>query len=186
MSGGLSANCGASTSDHGAGHAGAASTVERPAGGAAGQLEHGSGAGRAFQPDRRPPHSFTEYRALPRFVAHARAHTRKVLHGWGMSYLTDTAELLVSELFTNAVRASVISDQLMVRLLLRVQGDDLHISAWDSAPGRPEHKRLADDSVSGRGLLLVEALSSDYGSYLSAGTGKVVWCVISSKEPDAR
>ena len=74
----------------------------------------------------------------------------------------------------------------MVRLLLMVQGDDLRISVWDSAPGRPEHKRLADDSVSGRGLLLVEALSSDYGSYLSAGIGKVVWCVISSKEPDAR
>jgi hypothetical protein len=30
----------------------------------------------------------------------------------------------------------------------------------------------------GRGLLLVESLSADYGTYPSAGYGKVVWCVV--------
>jgi hypothetical protein len=41
---------------------------------------------------------------------------------------------------------------------------------------RKEHPTA--DAEGGRGLMLVEALSSDYGSYVSAGAGKVVWCVV--------
>jgi anti-sigma regulatory factor (Ser/Thr protein kinase) len=101
-----------------------------------------------------------------------------------MSYLADTTELLVNrELVTNAIRASVISDQPVVRLLLIREPDGLRVSVWDSAPGRPQRKEvLPDDSAGGRSLLLVETLSADYGSYRSAGIGKVVWCVVSAQQ----
>jgi anti-sigma regulatory factor (Ser/Thr protein kinase) len=48
--------------------------------------------------------------------------------------------LLVSELVTNAVRASVISGHPVVRLLLTTDSDGLRISVWDGAPGGPVRK----------------------------------------------
>jgi anti-sigma regulatory factor (Ser/Thr protein kinase) len=138
-------------------------------------------ASRGLNAPARPPHSFLEFQALPRLVPHARAHTRLVLERWGMAELADIAELLVSELVTNAIRASTIAAEPVVRLLLTVDYDGLRISVWDGAPGRPRRSEQSDDAVGGRGLMLVEALSSDYGTYLSAGRGKVVWCVLSHK-----
>jgi anti-sigma regulatory factor (Ser/Thr protein kinase) len=111
-------------------------------------------------------------------VPHARAHTREVLRLWKMDGLAEVAELLVSELATNAIRASVSSGQPVVRLLLMSKSAGLRISVWDSAPGRPQRTELPADGAGGRGLLLVETLSSDYGCYRSAGAGKVVWCVV--------
>jgi len=102
-----------------------------------------------------------------------------------MTELAATAELLVSELVTNAIRASTIASEPVVRLLLTVDYDGLRISVWDAAPGRPRRSEQSDDAIGGRGLMLVEALSSDYGTYLSAGLGKVVWCVLSHKVTDA-
>jgi hypothetical protein len=66
-----------------------------------------------------------------------------------------------------------------VRLLLTADSGRLRISVWDGAPGTlHQEEGQPGDSDGGRGLLLVDALSSDYGCYQSAGTGKVVWCLI--------
>jgi anti-sigma regulatory factor (Ser/Thr protein kinase) len=127
----------------------------------------------------RPPHCVAEYPAAPRTVPRARRHARDVLHAWGLDALAGTAELLASELITNAVRASARAGQPTVRLLLTRDGDGLRISVWDGAPGVPcRRPDPAGDADGGRGLLLVESLSADYGTYPSAGYGKVVWCVI--------
>jgi anti-sigma regulatory factor (Ser/Thr protein kinase) len=99
-----------------------------------------------------------------------------------MDGLAEVAELLVSELVTNAVRASVVSNQPVVRLLPMSKSVGLRISVWDSAPGRPQRTQLPADAAGGRGLLLVESLSADYGCYQSAGTGKVVWCAVQPAE----
>jgi len=50
--------------------------------------------------------SYLELAALPTAVPRARLHTKNILHEWRMAQLTDTIELLVSEIITNAVRAS--------------------------------------------------------------------------------
>src|SRR2546430_14597646 len=50
--------------------------------------------------------TFLELGALPSAVPCARLHTRQVLWEWQLSPLADTAELIVSELVTNAVQAS--------------------------------------------------------------------------------
>src|SRR5260370_40195510 len=47
---------------------------------------------------------------IPTAVPCARAHTTQVLWEWGMSEMSDSAELIVSELITNAVTASRILD----------------------------------------------------------------------------
>src|SRR5690348_1671991 len=44
---------------------------------------------------------------LPSAVPCARLHTRAILAEWGLAHLNDTAELLVSELATNALQATL-------------------------------------------------------------------------------
>src|SRR3989442_1360431 len=48
--------------------------------------------------------------ALPGATPCARMHARAVLTEWGLGDLADAAELIVSELVTNAVRASTAPD----------------------------------------------------------------------------
>jgi anti-sigma regulatory factor (Ser/Thr protein kinase) len=167
----------------GAGRAGAASTARRSAGGTHRSPEPDSGAGRAFH-----LHSFLEIAAQPSAVPPARLHTRKVLHGWGLAAVADTAELLVSELVTNAIRASASTGLAALWLLLIPAGEGVRIQVWDGCPDRPalparQHGQPAD-AEGGRGLLLTEALSDSSGVYRAAGGGKVVWCVLT--DPAAR
>jgi anti-sigma regulatory factor (Ser/Thr protein kinase) len=70
-----------------------------------------------------------------------------------------TAELVVSELVTNAVRAG--STRISVRLTV----DDayLNVSVRDDAAGRPRPRLAAPDERDGRGLMIVEALSDSWG-----------------------
>src|SRR6516165_1551283 len=58
-----------------------------------------------------PYHSFLPLGALPGAVPCARLHTTAVLWEWGMNGLSQQAELAVSELVTNAVRASLEARQ---------------------------------------------------------------------------
>jgi hypothetical protein len=53
-----------------------------------------------------PLRGYLELGALPTAVPCARLHTKNILYEWGMEALADTAELLVSEIATNAVRVS--------------------------------------------------------------------------------
>jgi hypothetical protein len=46
----------------------------------------------------------TVFVAVPRAAGDARAFTTRVLDAWGLSHLVETAELLVSELITDAVK----------------------------------------------------------------------------------
>ena len=58
-----------------------------------------------------PYHSFLPLGALPGAIPCARLHTTAVLWEWGMEALAQQAELTVSELVTNAVRASTDTRQ---------------------------------------------------------------------------
>jgi anti-sigma regulatory factor (Ser/Thr protein kinase) len=157
-----------------AGRAGAASTARRSAGGTHRSPESDSGAGRAFH-----LHSFLEIAAQPSAVPPARLHTRRVLHGWGLAAVADTAELLVSELVTNAIRASASAGLAAIWLLLIPAGPGVRIQVRDGSPALPARQHgQPPDAEGGRGLLLAEALSDSAGVYRAAGGGKVVWCVV--------
>jgi Histidine kinase-like ATPase domain len=121
--------------------------------------------------------SHLELGALDSAVPCARLHTRQVVREWGRPDLADTAELLVSELITNAIRASVGAMLPAVALWLYSDGRCVAIHVWDGSGEMPVRRDADADADSGRGLLLVDSLSRDWGSYPRAG-GKVVWARI--------
>lgn len=78
--------------------------------------------------------------ALPTAPACARGHVRSVAHEWGLGHLADVAELLVSELVTNAVKASDrLSGAIVPVVLLGLVSDkvSLVIRVWDASAELP-------------------------------------------------
>ena len=134
-----------------------------------------------------------ELGALPTAVPCARLHARQVLWEWHLDALSETAELIVSELVTNAVQASVgltgsrrsgrwVPGTPPVRLWLSSNQKRVLIQVWDGNDRYPAPQQPGPDVESGRGLLLVESLSAEWGSYPPGrSSGKVVWALI---EPD--
>jgi anti-sigma regulatory factor (Ser/Thr protein kinase) len=101
---------------------------------------------------------------------------------WGLPSLTEDTALVVSELVTNAVRASayLYSDSLttpVVRLWLASDLRCVLVRVWDGNSQMPVRRDAGPDDDGGRGLMLVEYLSSEWGAYLKAD-GKVVWVVL--------
>lgn len=120
-------------------------------------------------------------------VPRARAVLHAVLGDWAADQeLADSAELIVSELVTNALRVRVPCDR---QIGVRVMRDDadgiLRLEVSDAGGGVPA-VRLADDGeTSGRGLLIVEALAHRWGVQdRLCGIGKTVWAEL--KMPGAR
>jgi anti-sigma regulatory factor (Ser/Thr protein kinase) len=100
----------------------------------------------------------------------------------------DTAELLVSELVTNAVRfasnprpAKPYSGRVnagIIWLSVRHFGDGLLIEVFDTDANPPVLADAAEDAENGRGLLLVDALSKEWSYFFPSSGGKVVYCLI--------
>jgi len=103
---------------------------------------------------------------LPEAVELARHWVRKAYDRVGGKQV-DTCELLVSELFTNAVRYAV-GDRVEVTVWA-----SLEVDVWDGSPKEPVTQAPDDESVTGRGLLLVAALTSLFVVIPSEG-GKTV------------
>jgi anti-sigma regulatory factor (Ser/Thr protein kinase) len=147
--------------------------------------EHRSGAGTVSQ--SWPLQTRLPFAAWPSAVSCARLHVRSVALEWGLQHLADTAELLCSELMTNAIQAS---QRMKIRADLPVvpvinlwvisDGISMALHVWDASPEMPVRKDNAPDQESGRGLFLVETLSKDHGVYRKADGGKVVWCLITA------
>jgi PAS domain S-box-containing protein len=105
----------------------------------------------------------------PRSVARAREQARSQLISWGLEPLVDTAELLVSELVTNALRYG--EGEIRIRLLL---ARTLVCEVWDRNLVQPRRRRARVTDEGGRGLQLVDLLSSAWGSRRTP-YGKTVW-----------
>ncbi len=105
----------------------------------------------------------------PRSVARARELAREQLAAWDLEALADTTELLVSELVTNALRYG--EGNIRLRLLL---DRTLVCEVWDAGQVQPRRRRARDTDEGGRGLQLVDLLSSGWGSR-RVPSGKAVW-----------
>lgn len=128
--------------------------------------------------------------AMKSAVPSARLHARLIVIEWGMAAIARTVELIVSELMTNAVAASgdlatsphfgkVGLRNSSVGLWLRSNSQKVLAQVWDGNQSRPQEREPGLEEESGRGLLLVEAHSADWGSYVPEGwTGKIVWALI--------
>jgi anti-sigma regulatory factor (Ser/Thr protein kinase) len=124
--------------------------------------------------------SHLELGALYTAPGSARWHTIHVLREWDFAELGETAVVLVSELTTNALQAMWALRQQNpspVRLWLLADWDRVVIVVWDANPLPPVPKDLKPDDESGRGLLLVNTMSSRWGWYETQDPGgKCVWC----------
>lgn len=108
--------------------------------------------------------------AEPASAARARRLVIEALHRGGCEYLSDVAELLVSELVTNAILHAG-SD---VRLYVHTDGRRVRVEVADASAALPQVRHFAIDATTGRGLELVEALAPRWGATPTAG-GKTVW-----------
>jgi hypothetical protein len=134
--------------------------------------------------------------ALLTAVPCARAYTRVILDEWDLPGLADPAELIVSELVTNSVRASTDpggrprynEDGLpVVHLRLACDQACMLIEVWDSVPRPPTARRADPDSEDGRWLALIEAMSVRWGWTRAPGwPGKVVWAELPAANQQPR
>ncbi|MEV8022894.1 SpoIIE family protein phosphatase [Streptomyces sp. NPDC086554] len=99
----------------------------------------------------------------------ARRLARSALERWGLEELTDSVELLVSEVVTNAVRYA--SRPVTLRLL---RTDVLRCEVGDDVPQLPRLRQARATDEGGRGLYLVNRLARRWGA-TRLSTGKVVW-----------
>ncbi|SNX64836.1 anti-sigma regulatory factor (Ser/Thr protein kinase) [Streptomyces sp. TLI_55] len=110
-------------------------------------------------------------RADLREVPEVRRQLRELLRQWGRPGRSEIAELLTSELVTNAL---VHTDDDAV-LTATVGPRGLRVEVRDFVARRP---RLcvpnADDGTHGRGLVLVQSLADAWG-VRAHGVGKAVW-----------
>ncbi|MER5752265.1 ATP-binding protein [Streptomyces sp. NPDC002088] len=115
----------------------------------------------------------------PRAVTISRRTLRLILTMHGLIGLADTAELIASELISNAV----LHTKGPAALRVRWSGGVLRIGAWDADPEPPEPpgrlEDLTDDAEGGRGMVLARACADVWGWHpLSrfGNRGKYVWC----------
>ncbi|MER6089955.1 ATP-binding SpoIIE family protein phosphatase [Streptomyces bluensis] len=118
------------------------------------------------------PEDVAEWRLArdPAEAGRARAAVREQLHVWGLNTLVDTAETLVSELVTNAVRHA---DGRRIALRL-VRGDTLLCEVDDDDPTLPTLLSAGRTDEFGRGMRVVSTLAREWGTSRTS-TGKTVW-----------
>jgi anti-sigma regulatory factor (Ser/Thr protein kinase) len=124
--------------------------------------------------------------ATPAAIGRARQLVRFALTQWGLAALADDAELVASELMTNAVEATGgagstqaardgfgAAATVQVRVLMYPAS--IIIEVWDRDPGTPHRHEAATGDEGGRGLMIVAALCTQWDFAGAADGGKVVW-----------
>ncbi|MFF5968305.1 ATP-binding protein [Streptomyces collinus] len=108
----------------------------------------------------------------PNSVSQAREFVHAALVDWKLSDLADAAEVVTSELATNAVQHARCG---AYRVTLRRLGDDcVRVAVIDRSRAKPEMAKADDDMEHGRGLALVAAMSARWGTE-PLDWGKRVW-----------
>ncbi|MGW4755602.1 ATP-binding SpoIIE family protein phosphatase [Streptomyces chartreusis] len=114
-----------------------------------------------------------ELEADPAVVAPARSDVSRKLTDWGLEELAFVAELVVSELVTNAIRYG----RPPIRLRL-IHDRSLLCEVSDAGSTTPHLRRARVFDEGGRGLLLVAQLAGQWGTR-HARRGKTVWAELS-------
>ncbi|MGH9276959.1 MAG: ATP-binding protein [Acidimicrobiales bacterium] len=115
----------------------------------------------------------------PSLVAASRLFVAQTLTEWELETLVPDAQLIASELVSNAV----LHARTAIRLTLRSDGLRwLRIEVFDQNSRLPLAASCPDDATSGRGLALVEGVGSTWG-VVRQQDGKTVWAEL-GLQPD--
>ena len=117
--------------------------------------------------------------AEPASVRTARHLVLDAVEGWADDDVVDAALVITSELATNATLHAVTGFTVVVLRL----GACLRIEVHDGSQRMPRRKHYSDQSATGRGLPLVEALSTLSGAERT-DAGKVVWAEVGQAPSD--
>lgn len=128
---------------------------------------------------------------LPTAPGMVRAYVASTLAAWGFGELTDTAELIASELTSNAVAASGEAPDStgtpVIRVCLITDRDVVTIEVWDQAPGVPVLRDADWSAETGRGLAIIDNLTGGaWGCQPAIGQrGKCVWAELPIRDQPA-
>jgi anti-sigma regulatory factor (Ser/Thr protein kinase) len=117
-------------------------------------------------------------------VPEARHTITSLVRGWNVALSEEQVaevELLSTEVITNAIHHT----QAPCSVALRWTGVRVRVEVTDSSAVRPKTRSSSPDAEEGRGLLLVDALAADWGSFYDPA-GKVVWFEVASSIRPAR
>jgi len=107
----------------------------------------------------------------PADVPAARRFLEEHCREWGCSELLDDAQVVVTELVTNAF----VHAGTRCELRAGITGRSLRLQVTDYGPGMPDPRSADGGAESGRGLLLVSVLCVAWGVEALPDGGKVVW-----------
>ncbi|MCX4744957.1 SpoIIE family protein phosphatase [Kitasatospora sp. NBC_01287] len=114
------------------------------------------------------------HQADPEGLVETRTMLRQALAAWGAVALSGDIELVTDELLTNALvhtdGGAILTVELLPAPALRI-----HLDVQDRSSAWPRRREPGETATSGRGLLLVDALATNWGVE-PRGTGKSVWC----------
>jgi anti-sigma regulatory factor (Ser/Thr protein kinase) len=125
--------------------------------------------------------NYAELSVDPLSAAFARRHVGRVLASWGRGELIEAAELVISELVTNALKAAVGSPAVAdpyIWIGLHQANGRVVLEVWDPCRTPPRRVDAGPDALGGRGLLLVEDLAAEWGYRWPRTGGKVVWAAL--------
>ena len=103
----------------------------------------------------------------------ARAAVRKACRALTDADLRGEAELLTSELVTNAVTHG----EGLITVAVECETDAVAVAVGDASPTRPQAQEPRADAAHGRGLRIVEALAGAWGvrATVHSAAAKFVW-----------
>jgi serine/threonine-protein kinase RsbW len=123
----------------------------------------------------------------PQRVAQARHELRRVLEEWDLVGLADSAELVLSELFTNAVRHARAPRGRQIETRYERMPDGVRIEVHDANENRPVLQVPSSDGESGHGLALVDALTRGrWGVDGPNECGKLVWACVAVESAEGQ
>ncbi|HUR49562.1 MAG TPA: MEDS domain-containing protein [Acidimicrobiales bacterium] len=107
----------------------------------------------------------------------ARRFVREILDSWDLAPLMPEAELVVSELATNA---AVHAANRFTVALTRLGDGRVRLDVTDSAKSRPTVQRAEPTATHGRGLRIVSAIAEEW-SVRGRPTGKTVSAILAAR-----
>jgi anti-sigma regulatory factor (Ser/Thr protein kinase) len=122
-----------------------------------------------------PENAHLRLGAYPTAVPTVRTWARVIVAGWGLAPVVHDAALVLTELTTNVVQHA---GGPAFDVWLRSDRAALAIMVGDPSPAMPVRVE-ASDGLSGRGLIIVDAVARSWGAYRTPA-GKITWALVTS------